>query len=294
MGTDQRAATGRSRGSTPAGDRHHGGRAHAVRTRRVGRLEANAHRKALRQADPVESALDRRQTIDTGPVRRVHGPADALDDTAKASVRVAQEIDVGLKARLDDVQISLAKVRHDVPAAIIDQREHLLTRAGVLADGDVQVGHVTFERRPDGAIADVELRAAQRGLRGFQPRVQVADLRQQLLGPLALLGRRLAARSRRAQMRASLLDLVDRDEAAPDQRLDATQIVGGVRLFGGARRERARRGADRVVLRGEIGLGERQSGSARVEACRVGALVDDEQQVALRARVGCRRHAGRR
>ena len=68
--------------------------------------------------------------------------------------------------------IGLAEVRHDLPAAIVDQREHLLARAGVLADGDVQVRDVGLERRRDGAVADVELRAPQRGLRGLQARVK--------------------------------------------------------------------------------------------------------------------------
>src|SRR5579884_445804 len=112
-------------------------RTHPERKLRVGILEDDPHREALRKPHPVERRLDLRQALDGRAVVLIERPADALHHAVETAIRVAQQVDINAHAGPDVGEKIFAEVSQHIPGAIIDQAQHLAAFVGVLADRDV-------------------------------------------------------------------------------------------------------------------------------------------------------------
>src|SRR5262249_9557886 len=123
-------------------DSDDGRSAHAKRVFGVTLFEKDAYLKPTSQAHPVQRPPDLRQQADHGAVVRAIGPADPLHHASEGSPRGSDQVHVRFHPGLDGRHEGLLEVRKDIPRAIVDQREHLLTLAGVLSDRDIEVRDV--------------------------------------------------------------------------------------------------------------------------------------------------------
>src|SRR6266849_6137713 len=169
--------------STVSLNRHHRGRAHAEGPVRIAVLEKDSDRKALREPHPVERWLDGGETVNASAVLLIQRPPDALHAAAKAMAGIGEEKHVDGHSRLDVRQEVLAEVRHHVPRAVVDETEHLPPLVGVLPNGNVEIGNIAVKGGTHRAIVDVELRLRDRGLGGFEARIDVAELAELALRP---------------------------------------------------------------------------------------------------------------
>src|SRR5262249_36388171 len=131
---------------------------------RVRFLHLDAYRESLGDVHPVELAFHERQTMrDVEFVRRLDGPSHTLHDSAETTPRQRGQIELNVRAGLDVRELSLAKVRHDVPLPRVQQREHRDPGRSERADGDVEVDDTTGKRRDHPAVRELQLRQIHRG-----------------------------------------------------------------------------------------------------------------------------------
>ena len=173
-----------------------------------------------------------RQALDGRAVLLIQRPSHALHAAAKALVGIGQDENLGGHAGFDVREKRLAEIRDHVPLAIVDQAHDLAAFVGVLALRDVEIGDVAVVRRADVAVADVEFRVVNGGLRGLAQRVDIAVLAKLVLRLADVGARGLDRGLCGADARARVEDVVGGDEMFGEQRLDASEILLGVRGVG--------------------------------------------------------------
>ena len=232
----------------------------------------NAHRKALRQAHPVQIARHVGQTHRARSVFRHDGPSQADDFSRETFSALELQINFRRRAFLDVLQLRFAEVRHDKPGARVHQREHVHAGARKLPRRNVEIHDPAAERRFDAAVFQVQFRLAQLRLGRRDVPVEIAFLSDGVLGPLPFgFGLRHSGDGggktflgffdgggRDDLPRARRLDLIRRGEFLFQQRLHALEMV--VRIF-----EFRFRPPHRRLGRGLLRLGPRNRGVRRLE-----------------------------
>ena len=110
-------------------------------------------------------------------------------------------------------QLRLPEVRHHVPGAGIDEREHLRAASREGAGRNIEVDHPATERRAHARVLEVQLGSVHGGLRRSDASVHVRDLADRVLRPPSFapgllqcgLGREMLSARRRQRCQGSLL-----------------------------------------------------------------------------------------
>lgn len=120
-------------------------------------IDPDAHRKTLRNPDPVDRPRDLGQAVDIRPaIVGKHAEADRVDIATEYPAGIAHQVDAGGVARANVFQLGFTEIRHHIPVPRIDQAEHRLARRGELAGGGLEAHHAAFERCANGAVLDVQ------------------------------------------------------------------------------------------------------------------------------------------
>src|SRR6266850_6076597 len=155
----------------------------------LGRLgESDPDGKPLRDADPVEVALDRRHAGDAEVVQLGHRGSDALHGPTEMHPGRAHDVAGHAIPGADRPELRLAKVGDDEPLRRVDQREQRLDRADHLAHGGRDPHDAAVEGRANDRVPQIALGEADQRARSL-------ELRDQRVG----IADRLAHLSRRAQ-----------------------------------------------------------------------------------------------
>src|SRR5271165_549030 len=120
-------------------------------------LNANAHGKARSDMHPVQSVLDVGEPVAESRILGRHAKAKALHDSVKTLGGLTHHVHVDVLSRPNGLQLRFPVVGDDIPRAVIDQGEDGHAGLGIFAFGDVEVGYVSVEGRPDGATLQIEL-----------------------------------------------------------------------------------------------------------------------------------------
>src|SRR5712671_4003960 len=255
----------------------------------LGRIgEGDPDGKPLRDADPVEVALDGRNAGDAEVVELGHRGSDALHGPAEMHPGGAHDVADHAIPGTDLPELRLAEIGDDEPLRRVDQREQRLDRADHLADGRRHPYDPSSERRandrvPQIALGEADQRAGSLELR--DQRVGIADR-------LAHLSRRVQSTHQLARSRLARsprqIDLFVRDIAVRQERLHADERVARLLETRSGRRGIRIRDGDRGHLRrdGPVREIDLRLDRADLRFClrkreQVPLLIDGEEHVAF-------------
>src|SRR6267143_299177 len=180
----------------------------------LGRIgEGDPDGKPLRDADPVEVALDGRNAGDAEVVELGHRGSDALHGPAEMHAGGAHDVADHAIPGADRPELRLAKSGDDEPLRRVDQREQRLDRADHLTDGSRHPHDPAVEGRANDRVAQIALGEADQRARSLELR----DQRVGIADGLAHLPRRVQRTHQPARSRVARgprqIDLFVRDIA---------------------------------------------------------------------------------
>src|SRR5262245_21185645 len=158
----------------PARDSYYRSLAHAKRIAWILVLKCDSYWKTLCQTHPVECRFGPRQSLHRGAIFLEQCPSDPLNAPSESPPRIAEEKNLHRHSGANSAKKGFTKVRHHVPISAVDQAHHRFAFIGVLTHRNIEVRHISVERRIDMAILDVEFRSINCRLRRFSARVDVA------------------------------------------------------------------------------------------------------------------------
>src|SRR6266478_1902841 len=145
----------------------------------LGRIgEGDPDGKPLRDADPVEVALDGRHAGDAEVVELGHRGSDAFHGPAEMHPGGAHDVADHAIPGADRPELRLAEVGDDEPLRRVDQREQRLDRADHLADGSRHPHDPAVEGRANDRVPQIPLGEPDQRARSLElrdQRVGIAD-----------------------------------------------------------------------------------------------------------------------